>query len=198
MRSAKWVVTVSMAIALLLSTGCLRAVKYEYAGKKYVTRAEADAAQRKVLDNALATCRTADSKASARCVAVMPTRSWTEQNYLKTTGFGPNEDLKDYVLGTLERSIETQYRMIEKSKCFAEYKIVYATLGNGVDEQLASPESFEIRAVRRESDGARMYVLIAPGGARSRVFGTVDVDHLATFGWGWFQDLIAELGEGDS
>jgi len=165
-------------------------------GKRYSTRTEAEAAQMKILGDVLAKCRKADGPTAEQCVLVSPTRQWLRQHYIKTEGPGSlNEDMFDYLLTTLERSMETEYAMIEASGVFKNCTRVTATIGNGETENLSLESAFEIRAGVKEPDGGRIYTLYGPKARKSKLIGSHDVYYFGVTGWDLFVEWVQEIAE---
>ena len=133
--------------------GCFRAVKYQMGDKSYLSRTEAESAQRKVLEERLSTCQLANHQVGEKCILVFPTRRWIQENYIISKGLGSKADMLDYIITTLQRKIETDYALIIKSNLFDDCKITHATVGNGEGEYLAPEDAFEFRSERGDESG---------------------------------------------
>ena len=177
-----------LCVLALFMSGC--ASIYKMGKKTYALRSEAEDAQRKILEKTLRDCRKADKSVAKQCVLVIPTYKWINDNWVRGIGLG----VRDYVVQSLQKSTETEYKMIQKSGLFEDCRIVQTAEGNGKSENFTQDGAFEIRGELNEKR-QRVYQLSAPGGKSYIYFSQNDIYNFSILGWDWLADEIVKLKE---
>ncbi len=185
------------AICLLFimtsSTGCFRIVKYTTEGKSYLSRTEAEEAERSAQEARLSASQLSHRQISEKCIFVMPTRKWIRETGIRRKGIVPKEDLIDFLITSTQRRMELEYAMIEKSGLFKECEMIQATSGNGEGENISLGKGIEIRTEFVGKKRYHYYWFVGPGQQQSMRIGAGEFYYSAHYGWDWFADQMEEL-----